>query len=67
MDTAEFNELILGRYRECGIGLCGQAGAIARWMFKEHNVVVSTRYVSELIETDRKERYGATLRECNKR
>ena len=41
--------LILQRRRECGIGLCGSCEAIARWLFKNHNIVTSTDFVARVL------------------
>lgn len=46
-------QMILNRRKECGIGLCGSCEAIANWLFREHNVVVSTSWVAEVIAEER--------------
>jgi hypothetical protein len=50
MTTLEINRLIVDRKRECGMGLCGSCEAIARWLFREHNVVTSTSWIAHVIK-----------------
>lgn len=49
MEACEIKRLILERHRECGIGLCGRFEVIARWLFREHNILTSDSYVAKVI------------------
>lgn len=50
MDQSEIKRLILQRRAECGLGLCGGCEPIARWLFKNYNVVTSPSYVAQVIK-----------------
>ena len=50
MTTLEIKQLIVDRKRECGMGLCGGCEVIARWLFREHNVVASTSSFADVIK-----------------
>lgn len=53
LETWQIKELIRARRRECGIGLCGSCEAIARWLFREHNIVTSTSWIADVLSEDR--------------
>lgn len=47
-------DLIIARHKECGIGLCGSFEAIARWLFREHNIITSDTFVAQVIREYRR-------------
>jgi hypothetical protein len=51
MTTHEIKVLVRDRRRECGIGLCGSCEAIARWLFREHNIVTSTSWIAHVLSS----------------
>lgn len=50
MEQYEIRRLVINRRRECGIGLCGSYEAIARWLFREHNVVATTSWIAQVVK-----------------
>ena len=50
---SEFRRLIVERREACGIGLCGGYEQIARWLFREHNIVTSASMVCHVIQQHR--------------
>lgn len=53
-DSQRIKTLVLDRHRECGIGLCGRYEAIARWLFKQHNVIATTDWIAKVIRKGEK-------------
>ncbi len=49
METFQVRNLVIQRRKECGIGLAGRCDAIARWLFREHNIVTSESWVARVI------------------
>ena len=45
--------LVVSRMRECGMGLTGTAEAISRWMFREHNIIATTGWISTIRKQER--------------
>jgi len=54
MESYQIRRLVIDRHRECGMGLCGSCEAIARWLFREHNVVASDSWIADVISEERK-------------
>lgn len=52
METYKIREMIIERRRTSGIGLQGSCEAIARWLFSEHNIVTSTSWIADVINSE---------------
>ena len=50
MTTLEIKRLIVDRRKASGIGLRGGCEVIARWLFREHNVIASTSWIADVIK-----------------
>ena len=57
METFKIRELIIGRRKQCGVGLARGYGAIARWLFKKHNIVTSTSWIADVIAATPNRKY----------
>ena len=53
-DPFEIKKMILDRRAESGLGLYGSCASIARWLFKDHKIVTTDVYVSQVIAADKK-------------
>lgn len=48
LETWEIKQLVRERRRTHG-GFCGSCEAIARWLFREHNIVTSTSWIASVL------------------
>jgi len=53
--TYAIRQLVIDRSRECGMGLAGRCDVLARWLFREHNVVASTSWIADVIADEDKQ------------
>jgi len=50
MNSVEIKQLILSRRKRYETGLAGRYEAIARWLFKNHNIVTTDVYICQVIK-----------------
>jgi len=55
METHQVRRIVIDRHRECGIGLAGSCEAIARWLFREHNIVTSASWIDDVVTAARQQ------------
>lgn len=52
LKTFEIRQLVVARRRRFGYGLQGGYEQIARWLFREHNILTTDAWICEVIKND---------------